>query len=36
VKWHGPENMSGMNRQLRKTVMCERLGIPLVHVFEDE
>lgn len=36
VKWHGLENGSGMDRQLRKTVMCERLGMPLVHVFEDE
>lgn len=35
-RWHSVELRGDRNRQLVKTRMCEKSGIPLVHVFEDE
>ena len=34
LKWHGID--AGINKQLNKTVMCEKIGMPLLHVFEDD
>jgi len=35
-RWHSLEMGSTLERQLRKTKRCEKAGIPLVHIWEDE
>lgn len=36
TRWHSLEAGKPFDAQLRKTVACEKIGIPLVHVYEDE
>ena len=36
ARWHSIEEGSEIDRQLNKTKLCEKLGIPLVHIYEDE
>lgn len=34
--WHSEKNISDMNYHLKKTEECEKNGIRLIHIFEDE
>lgn len=36
VHWHSIQLKGDRNIQLMKTSMCEQLGIPLIHIYEDE
>lgn len=36
VRWHSLQMKNNINQQLNKTLLCEKLGIPLIHIYEDE
>lgn len=35
-RWHSIQNGVTLNKQLNKTILCENLGIPLIHIYDDE
>ena len=36
LKWHCESNLKGVNYHLNKTELCDKSGVQLIHIFEDE
>ena len=36
LKWHCEDNFKGRDYHLNKTEMCNKVGVRLIHIFEDE
>jgi len=36
IYWHSIELCKDIQKQFRKTEMCEKIGLPLMHIFEDD
>ena len=36
LKWHCEDNLKGRDYHLNKTELCEKSGVKLIHIFEDE